>query len=217
MSAVRTWWVGRDVYGDKDSLYFCTFPFKVVFLPCFSSLMLWSFRAKSNVYDMVSITPPWHSEVFFNPPACGTRCVNTAFREVSTSKNRFTDSDVRFSAEITGTIIVQCIPVLRPFLQEVHAAISSRTFGHSSSNAKTTVSRNKFDPSGGTYSVTVTTIAAEKAAQKGSNVDTYGARSRASREYRPQPPSPGSSEEFELPIQNTNSTNSGWSPVNSRE
>lgn len=216
MSAVRTWWVGRDVYGDKDSLYFCTFPFKVILLPCFSSLMPLSFRAKSNVYDMVSITPG-HSEVFFDPPSCGPRRVNTVFREISTSENRFTDSDVRFSAEITGTIIVQCIPVLRPFLQEVHAAISSRTFGHSSSNAKTTVSRNKFDPSAGTYSVTVTTMGAEKAAQKGSNVDTFGARSRASREYRPQPPSPGSSEEFELPIQNTNSTNSGWSPVNSRE
>lgn len=213
MSAVRTWWVGRDVYGDKDALYFCAFPFKVVFLSCFSSLMPMSFRAKSNVYDMVSITPG-HSKVFFGPPACGPQCVNTVFSEVSKSKNWFTDSDVRFSAEITGTIIVQCIPVLRPFLQEVHAAISSRTFGHSSSNPKTTISRNKFDPSAGTYSVTVTTIGAEKAGQKGSNVDNFGTRGRVSREYRPQPPSPGSAEEFELPIQNTNS---GWSPVNSRE
>ncbi|KAI7778409.1 hypothetical protein LA080_002179 [Diaporthe eres] len=150
MSAVRTWWVGRDVYGDKDALYF------------------------------------WRRSV----------------------------SMIWFSAEITGTIIVQCIPVLRPFLQEVHAAISSRTFGHSSSNAKTIVSQNKFDPSAGTYSVTVTTIAAEKAAQKGSNVDTFGTRGRVSQEFQPQPSPRGPSEEFELPIQKTSS---GWSPVNSRE
>lgn len=32
MSAVRTWWVGRDVYGDKDELYFCTY-WLMIFLP----------------------------------------------------------------------------------------------------------------------------------------------------------------------------------------
>lgn len=123
-----------------------------------------------------------------------------------------------FSAEITGTIIVQCIPVLRPFLQEVHAAISQRTFGQS--NAKTTVSNNKFDPSAGTYSVTVTTITAEKAAaQKGSNVDNSGARGQVSQDFdfqlQPLSPARKPSSDFELPIQNTNNT--GWSPVNSRQ
>lgn len=160
------------------------------------------------------------------------------FSWASASKKPYTDITFRFSAEITGTIIVQCIPVLRPFLQEVHAAISSKTFGtcaRSSDNAKMTVSRNKFDPSGGTYSVTVTTIAAEKsAAQKGANSDSFGNHGQGFQDFdfelQPstqapsQAPSPGPSrgpsrdpsDEFELPIQNTNS-NSKWSPVNSRE
>lgn len=160
MSAVRTWWVGRDVYGDKDALYF------------------WR-RGTSMIW---------------------------------------------FSAEITGTIIVQCIPVLRPFLQEVHAAISSKTFtfARSSQNAKTTISQNKFDPSAGTYSVTVTTVTAEKsAAQKG---ESYVPRGQVSQEFdfelqpstRGPPVSRDMSDEFELPIQNTNS-NTGWSPVNTRQ
>lgn len=145
------------------------------------------------------------------------------------SRGPYTDIAFRFSAEITGTIIVQCIPVLRPFLQEVHAAISSKTFGtfaRSSENAKTTVSNNKFDPSGGTYSVTVTTIGAEKsAAQRGMNGDNYGNGIQVSQEFdfelqpasrNPAPsPSRDTSDEFELPIQNT-SSNTGWSPVNSR-
>lgn len=171
-------------------------------------------RAKSCIHDLVSITPD----------------IREVAHDVSTLslvkprrlKKSYTDSTIRFSAEITGTIIVQCIPVLRPFLQEVHAAISSRTFGHSSANAKTTVSQNKYDPSAGTYSVTVTTIAAEKAAQKGSKADAFGPHGQVTQEFdfqlEPRPssrgPSRDPSDEFELPIQKTHS---GWSPVNSRE
>lgn len=132
----------------------------------------------------------------------------------SKSEDMCTDNKNRFSAEITGTIIVQCIPVLRPFLQEVHAAISSRTFGHSQATAKTTVSQHKFDPSAGTYSVTVTSVAAEKAAaQKRLSVDTSRAQGQVSEDFQPRPVSRGLSNDFnfDLPIQNPHT---GWTPVN---
>ncbi|KAJ4360792.1 uncharacterized protein N0V89_001359 [Didymosphaeria variabile] len=35
-------------------------------------------------------------------------------------------SNVWYSSEVAGTILVQCIPVLRPFLREVHASLTSK-------------------------------------------------------------------------------------------
>lgn len=35
-------------------------------------------------------------------------------------------SNVWYSSEVAGTIMVQCIPVLRPFLREVHASLTSK-------------------------------------------------------------------------------------------
>lgn len=32
----------------------------------------------------------------------------------------------RYSAEVAGTIIVQCVPVLRPFVKDLHNSITSR-------------------------------------------------------------------------------------------
>lgn len=32
----------------------------------------------------------------------------------------------RYSAEVAGTIIVQCIPVLRPFVKDLHTSLTSR-------------------------------------------------------------------------------------------
>lgn len=35
-------------------------------------------------------------------------------------------SEIWYSAEVAGTIIVQCIPVLRPFLKDLHNSLTSR-------------------------------------------------------------------------------------------
>lgn len=35
-------------------------------------------------------------------------------------------SNIWYSSEVAGTILVQCIPVLRPFLLEVHTTLTSR-------------------------------------------------------------------------------------------
>jgi hypothetical protein len=35
-------------------------------------------------------------------------------------------SNVWYSSEVAGTIMVQCIPVLRPFLKEVHTSLTSK-------------------------------------------------------------------------------------------
>lgn len=48
MSAVRTWWVGRDVYGDKDELYFCTFHWMILLLSCLSLLMSLSLQGEEQ-------------------------------------------------------------------------------------------------------------------------------------------------------------------------
>lgn len=35
-------------------------------------------------------------------------------------------SEIWYSAEVAGTIIVQCIPVLRPFIKDLHTSLTSR-------------------------------------------------------------------------------------------
>lgn len=35
-------------------------------------------------------------------------------------------SQIWYSAEVTGTIIVQCVPVLRPFLKDLHTSFTSK-------------------------------------------------------------------------------------------
>lgn len=35
----------------------------------------------------------------------------------------------RYSSEITGTIIVQCIPILRPIIRDIHTSLTSQRFG----------------------------------------------------------------------------------------
>jgi hypothetical protein len=35
-------------------------------------------------------------------------------------------SNIWYSSEVAGTILVQCIPILRPFLREVHTSFTSR-------------------------------------------------------------------------------------------
>lgn len=38
-------------------------------------------------------------------------------------------SNIWYSSEITGTIIVQCIPVLRPLVQDIHTSLRSKRLG----------------------------------------------------------------------------------------
>lgn len=35
-------------------------------------------------------------------------------------------AEIWYSAEVAGTIIVQCIPVLRPFIKDLHTSLTSR-------------------------------------------------------------------------------------------
>jgi hypothetical protein len=44
----------------------------------------------------------------------------------SLSPERNGISNVWYSSEVAGTILVQCIPILRPFLREVHASLTSK-------------------------------------------------------------------------------------------
>lgn len=39
---------------------------------------------------------------------------------------QLTGSPYRYSGEVAGTIIVQCIPVLRPFVKDLHTSLTSR-------------------------------------------------------------------------------------------
>ncbi|KAG4432318.1 hypothetical protein IFR05_012197 [Cadophora sp. M221] len=43
-------------------------------------------------------------------------------------------SNIWYSAEVAGTIIVQCIPILRPFLRDIKTSMSSKRMGDSSLN-----------------------------------------------------------------------------------
>lgn len=43
---------------------------------------------------------------------------------VSTGRNGM--SNIWYSAEVAGTIIVQCIPILRPFLRDMHTSLTSK-------------------------------------------------------------------------------------------
>ncbi|OHE97026.1 hypothetical protein CORC01_07635 [Colletotrichum orchidophilum] len=47
-------------------------------------------------------------------------------------------SQVWYSSEITGTIIVQCIPILRPILREIHTSLTSKRLGSTAGGQSTT-------------------------------------------------------------------------------
>lgn len=46
-------------------------------------------------------------------------------------------SNVWYSSEVAGTILVQCIPVLRPFLREVQRSLTSKRLPSDNSSAPT--------------------------------------------------------------------------------
>ncbi|KAF2789733.1 hypothetical protein K505DRAFT_216811, partial [Melanomma pulvis-pyrius CBS 109.77] len=57
--------------------------------------------------------------------------VRTGWKEESNGKDelyfwRNAMSNIWYSSEITGTIIVQCIPVLRPLLRDIHTSLTSK-------------------------------------------------------------------------------------------
>ncbi|KAJ4304519.1 hypothetical protein N0V90_000045 [Kalmusia sp. IMI 367209] len=57
--------------------------------------------------------------------------VRTAWKDEGNKRDplyykRNATSNVWYSSEVAGTILVQCIPVLRPFLREVHASLTSK-------------------------------------------------------------------------------------------
>ncbi|KAF7550933.1 hypothetical protein G7Z17_g5385 [Cylindrodendrum hubeiense] len=52
-------------------------------------------------------------------------------------------SQVWYSSEITGTIIVQCIPILRPIVQSFHTSLTSKKLG-STTDAQSTTWLSKF-------------------------------------------------------------------------
>ncbi|EFQ35169.1 hypothetical protein CGRA01v4_01313 [Colletotrichum graminicola] len=52
-------------------------------------------------------------------------------------------SQVWYSSEITGTIIVQCIPILRPILREIHTSLTSKKLGSSTTDRRSTAFGSK--------------------------------------------------------------------------
>ncbi|ORY64783.1 uncharacterized protein BCR38DRAFT_390532 [Pseudomassariella vexata] len=66
-------------------------------------------------------------------------------------------SMVWYSAEICGTIIVQCIPILRPFLREIHSSLTSRKLGDTEAGRTTGGWRSNVD--GKRASSTITSAA----------------------------------------------------------
>lgn len=57
-----------------------------------------------------------------------TRCLGIwsllTIKFVTTGRDAM--SEIWYSAEVAGTIIVQCIPVLRPFIKDLHTSLTSR-------------------------------------------------------------------------------------------
>ncbi|KAK1593562.1 uncharacterized protein LY79DRAFT_669107 [Colletotrichum navitas] len=52
-------------------------------------------------------------------------------------------SQVWYSSEITGTIIVQCIPILRPIIREIHTSLTSKRLGSSTADGRSTTFGSK--------------------------------------------------------------------------
>jgi hypothetical protein len=48
-------------------------------------------------------------------------------------------SQIWYSSEITGTIIVQCIPILRPILREIHTALTSKRLSSTTDGGSATL------------------------------------------------------------------------------
>lgn len=54
-------------------------------------------------------------------------------------------SNIWYSSEIAGTIIVQCIPILRPLIRDIHTSLTSKRLA-STTDARSTARRSKGDP-----------------------------------------------------------------------
>lgn len=49
----------------------------------------------------------------------------------------------RYSSEVTGTIIVQCIPILRPILREIHTSLTSKRLESTTADGRSTTFGSK--------------------------------------------------------------------------
>jgi hypothetical protein len=65
--------------------------------------------------------------------------VRTGWKDEGNEKDawyfwRNAHSNIWYSSEIVGTIIVQCIPVLRPLLRDMHTSLTSRKLASTADN-----------------------------------------------------------------------------------
>lgn len=72
--------------------------------------------------------------------------IRTGWKEEGNEKDewyfwRNAHSNIWYSSEIVGTIIVQCIPVLRPLIRDIHTSLTSRRLG---STVNATARRSKY-------------------------------------------------------------------------
>ena len=57
---------------------------------------------------------------------------------------RLAMSNIWYSSEVAGTIIVQCIPILRPFIREIHTSLTSKKLGSTTGDTYSVTPRSKF-------------------------------------------------------------------------
>ncbi|KAH9866025.1 hypothetical protein J1614_008589 [Plenodomus biglobosus] len=91
-------------------------------------------------------------------------------------------SNIWYSSEIVGTIIVQCIPVLRPLLRDIHTTLTSRRLGSTVNNTARRSKLPAFGPTIGSkpshrahiYSDAGDEFSDTKSDQYGDSWDTQG-------------------------------------------
>lgn len=79
--------------------------------------------------------------------------VRTGWKDEGNDKDawyfwRNAHSNIWYSSEIVGTIIVQCIPVLRPLLRDIRTSMTSRKLASTNDN---TLRRSKIPPTIGSH------------------------------------------------------------------
>ncbi|KAK2063183.1 hypothetical protein LY76DRAFT_680909 [Colletotrichum caudatum] len=109
-------------------------------------------------------------------------------------------SQIWYSSEITGTIIVQCIPVFRPILREIHTSLTSKRLGSSTADGRSTAFGSKASSrkrvSGGVQAIdkhASERIALHEIPEESSGDDRGGARMPTSAtpfqtDFKPRPP-----------------------------
>ena len=65
-------------------------------------------------------------------------------RPLMSSIGRNAMSNIWYSAEVAGTIIVQCIPILRPLLRDLHTTLTSKRINDTETGASRSAGRQSF-------------------------------------------------------------------------